>query len=96
MPSKKIGNHVHALGLHYFHYNFIRKYQTLKKTPAVAAGLANVPLTVLDLAGMIEAEVSKLKGRLTDYLPAASKNPNIKVNHHPLVAVLAFLSRAGL
>lgn len=68
--SKKIDNHVHALALHYFHYNFIRKHMTLKTTPAVAAGLANSPLTVLDLVKMIEAEESKLKGRLTDYLPA--------------------------
>lgn len=73
--SKKIDNHVHALALHYFHYNFIRKHQTLKTTPAVAAGIANAPLSILDLVTMIEAEESKLKGRLTDYLPAASKNP---------------------
>jgi IS1 family transposase len=73
--SKKVDNHVHALALHYFHYNFIRKHMTLKTTPAVAADLASAPLTVLDLVCMIEAEESKLKGRLTDYLPAASKNP---------------------
>jgi IS1 family transposase len=68
--SKKIDNHVHALALHYFHYNFIRKHQTLKTTPAVASGIANAPMTVLDLVRMIEAEEAKLKGRLTDYLPA--------------------------
>lgn len=68
--SKKIDNHVHALALHYFHYNWIRKHMTLKTTQAVAAGIANSPLTVADLVRMIEAEESKLKGRLTDYLPA--------------------------
>lgn len=71
--SKKIDNHIHALALHYFHYNFIRRHQTLKTTPAVAAGIANAPLTVLDLVKMIEAEEAKLKGRLTDYIPSASK-----------------------
>jgi IS1 family transposase len=52
--SKKIENHEHAVALHYFHYNFIRKHQTIKTTPAVAAGLANKALTVLELVQMIE------------------------------------------
>lgn len=72
--SKKIENHAHATALHFFYYNFIRKHHTLKTTPAVAAGLANVPVTMLDLVKMIEAEEVKLGGRLTDYLPAAEKS----------------------
>ncbi len=28
--SKKFENHEHAVALHYFHYNFIRKHQTLE------------------------------------------------------------------
>ena len=74
--GKSVGQPRHSPDrLHYFHHNFIRKHQTLKTTPAVAAGIANAPLMVLDLVRMIGAEESKLKGRLTDYLPAASKNP---------------------
>lgn len=42
--SKKIENHEHALALHYFNYNFIRKHQTLKTTPAIAAGLEKSPM----------------------------------------------------
>jgi len=77
--SKKIDNHVHAIALHYFHYNFIRKHMTLKTTPAVAAGIANAPMTILDLVAMIEAEESKLGGRLTDYLrPSASNTEDSK------------------
>jgi IS1 family transposase len=72
--SKKIENHEHAVALHYFHYNFIRKHLTLKTTPAVAAGVANRPLTVLDLVKMIEGEERKLGERITNYLPAASKS----------------------
>ena len=68
--SKKFENHQHAVALHYFHYNFIRKHQTLKTTPAVAAGIADKPLTVLDLVKMIEDEEGKLGERLTNYLPA--------------------------
>ncbi|WP_315861167.1 IS1 family transposase [Anatilimnocola floriformis] len=71
--SKKIENHEHAVALHYFHYNFIRKHQTLKTTPAVAAGIASKSLTVLDLVTMIEAEEAKLGERLTSYLPAKRK-----------------------
>jgi IS1 family transposase len=71
--SKKIENHAHATALHFFFYNFIRKHHTIKTTPAVAAGIANSPLTVADLVDMIEAEEKKLGGRLTDYL--ASDRP---------------------
>jgi hypothetical protein len=68
--SKKFENHQHAVALHFFHYNFIRKHQTLKTTPAVAAGIADKPLTVVDLIKMVEAEEKKLGERLTDYLPS--------------------------
>lgn len=71
--SKKVENHAHAVALHYFYYNFIRKHQTLKTTPAVAAGIASKPLTLLDLVTMVEAEESKLGERLTGYLPARPK-----------------------
>ncbi|MEQ8210057.1 MAG: IS1 family transposase [Lacipirellulaceae bacterium] len=71
--SKKIENHEHAVALHYFYYNFIRKHQTLKTTPAVASGIANKALTVRDLVDMIEAEEKKLGERLSDYLPSPSR-----------------------
>lgn len=69
--SKRVESHVAAVNLHFWYYNFARKHATLKTTPAVAAGLAAKPMTMLDLASMIEAEERKLGGRLTDYLPAA-------------------------
>ncbi len=68
--SKKLENHIAAVNLHYFHYNFVRKHMTLKTTPDVAAGIASKPLTMLDLARMLEKEESVHGGRLTDYLPA--------------------------
>ena len=77
--SKKVENHEHAVALHFFHYNFIRKHMTLKTTPAVAAGIANAPLTVLDLVKMVEAEEAKVGSRLCeDYLPAPSKSGDSK------------------
>lgn len=69
--SKKIENHEHALALHYWHYNFSRKHQTIKTTPAVAAGIADKPYTMLHFVEMMEREEERLGGRLTDYLPSA-------------------------
>jgi len=39
--SKKIENHVASLAIHYLHYNFVRIHQTLRVTPAMAAGISN-------------------------------------------------------
>lgn len=39
--SKKIENHEHNLALHYMHYNFCRIHQTLRITPAMAAGVSD-------------------------------------------------------
>lgn len=71
--SKSIDNHVHAVNLHYWWYNFGRKHQTIKTTPAVACGLETRALTTLDLVRMMEAEETRLGRRLTGYLPACSK-----------------------
>jgi hypothetical protein len=37
--SKKLENHEHAVALHFMHYNFVRRHQTLQATPAMAAGV---------------------------------------------------------
>jgi IS1 family transposase len=39
--SKKIQNHEAAVALHYMWYNFLRIHQTLRVTPAMAAGISN-------------------------------------------------------
>ena len=39
--SKKLANHCHAIALHFMHYNFCRVHQTLRITPAMAAGLTD-------------------------------------------------------
>ena len=38
--SKKIENHIHAISLHYMHYNFARIHKTLRCTPAMEAGVS--------------------------------------------------------
>jgi IS1 family transposase len=51
--SKKIENHIHAVALHYMHYNFCRIHQTLRVTPAMEAGLADHVWSVDDLVALI-------------------------------------------
>lgn len=58
--------------LFFFHYNFIRKHQTIKTTPAVMAGVADKEWTMLDFVGLLEKEEKLLGSRLTSYKPAAS------------------------
>src|SRR5688572_17366891 len=68
--SKTLQNHRWAVALHFWHFNFARKHATLKTTPAVAAGIATKPMSVLDLVRMLEAAEANKGGRLTRYLPA--------------------------
>lgn len=37
--SKKLRNHKAATALHFAHYNFVRRHQTLRTSPAMAAGV---------------------------------------------------------
>jgi hypothetical protein len=39
--SKKAENHVHSVAIHFMHYNFVRIHQTLRVTPAMAAGVTD-------------------------------------------------------
>jgi IS1 family transposase len=47
--SKKHENFVAAVGLHFAYYNFVKRHNTLKTTPAVAAGVAEKHWSVADL-----------------------------------------------
>jgi hypothetical protein len=55
--SKKFDNHCAAVALHVMHYNFVRVHQTLRTTPAVAAGLATRPWSLAELVRAALAEV---------------------------------------
>ena len=52
--SKKITNHENAVALHFMHYNFARVHQTLRVTPAMAAGIADHVWSVEEIAGLLE------------------------------------------
>ncbi len=51
--SKKIENHIAAISLHYMHYNFCRIHQTLRVTPAMAAGIADHVWSIEGLIGLL-------------------------------------------
>ena len=52
--SKKVENLSHAVALHYMHYNFARVHQTLGKTPAIAAGVADHKWTLQEIVGLLD------------------------------------------
>ena len=57
--SKRIENHAHAIALHFFHYNFCRLHQTLRITPAMAAGVTERLWEVSDIVRLVEAAAPK-------------------------------------
>ena len=54
--SKKVENHAHAIALHFMHYNFVRIHQSLRVTPAMAAGLTDRLWEIADIVGLLEAK----------------------------------------
>jgi hypothetical protein len=52
--SKKVENHAAAIALHTMYYNFVRIHQTLKVTPAMAAGVTDKLWEMDDLVAMLE------------------------------------------
>lgn len=53
--SKKIENHTAAVALHTMFYNFVRIHQTLKVTPAMAAGVTDRLWEMSDIVQVLEA-----------------------------------------
>jgi IS1 family transposase len=52
--SKKVENHAAAIALHTMYYNFVRIHQTLKVSPAMAAGVSDKLWEVSDIVEMLE------------------------------------------
>jgi IS1 family transposase len=51
--SKKIENHISTLAIFYMHYNFVRIHQTLRVTPAMAAGVADRLWGIEDVVSLL-------------------------------------------
>lgn len=52
--SKKAANHAHAMAIYFMHYNFVRIHQTLRCTPAMAAGVTTKLWELADMVKVLE------------------------------------------
>jgi len=52
--SKKAENHAHSVAIHTMHYNFVRIHQTLRCSPAMAAGVSNTLWELSDMVKVLE------------------------------------------
>lgn len=52
--SKKAENHAHMMAIYFMHYNFVRIHQTLKVTPAMAAGVTPKLWEMSDMVKVLE------------------------------------------
>ena len=53
--STKFENHAAAVCLHFMYYNFARVHQTLKTSPAVAAGIADHVWTIDEIVALLDS-----------------------------------------
>jgi len=52
--SKKLENHMHALSIYFMHYNFVRIHQTLRCSPAMAAGVSDTLWDLSDIVRIVD------------------------------------------
>jgi hypothetical protein len=57
--SRKIENHMAAVSLNYFAYNFCKIHRSLRVTPAMAAGVVTRLMDLSDLVAMLEDRENK-------------------------------------
>ena len=55
--SKKVDNLHHALALHFMYYNFCRIHQTLRVTPAMAAGVTDKLWEIEDIINLLNNRI---------------------------------------
>ncbi len=62
--SKKLDNHIAAISLHFMYYNFCRIHQTLRITPAMAAGVTTKVWEIRDIIALVDTDrVQRAKDR---------------------------------
>ena len=54
--SKKIENHIHAIALYAFHYNFCKIHSTLRVTPAMEAGLTDHVWEIEEIVALLQTK----------------------------------------
>ena len=52
--SKKVENHAYAVSLHFMYYNFCRIHQSLRITPAMAAGVSDHAWEIEEIVDLID------------------------------------------
>jgi IS1 family transposase len=52
--SKKLSNHAHMVAIYYMYYNYVRRHQSLRVSPAMEAGLSDHLWTIEDLVRLAE------------------------------------------
>ena len=52
--SKEVKNHTHAIALYFMNYNFARVHQTLRVTPAMAAGVTDHVWDIEEIVDLLE------------------------------------------
>jgi IS1 family transposase len=77
--SKKLENHIAAIALHFMYYNFVRIHQTLRVTPAMAAGVSDHVWEVADIVALLESEKAEkradaIERSFNPYGPALGTN----------------------
>jgi IS1 family transposase len=60
--SKKIEMHMHAVSLHFMHYNFARIHKTIKVTPAMQANIATHVWTIQEICNLVAEPEAKKRG----------------------------------
>ena len=66
--SKKAINHAYSVAIHFMHYNFVRIHQSLRITPAMAAGVTSKLWSLTDMAEIIANWEMRRKENLADRL----------------------------
>ena len=57
--SKKLENRIAAISLHFMYYNFVRIHQTLRVTPAMAAGVTDRVWEIADIVKLLDEKPEK-------------------------------------
>ncbi len=74
--SKKLANHIAAVSLHCMFYNFVRIHQSLRVTPAMAAGIETRVWEIADIVKLLDEKPEKLNYDDAQYGPALEFDPN--------------------
>lgn len=58
----QVDNPMHAVALHFMHYNFGRIHKTLRVTPAMEAGVSDHVWSLEEIAALVPEPVAKPRG----------------------------------